>query len=430
MSGDTAFLGLALLSAVALSAAALSYTALRCSTRIVERDRPESVPHWLRWIPLIGTLVVRIANESNARRQSETDSQTRYKILTENVAAAVLLHQSDGTILWGSPFTEVLTGFSLSEIYADRAGFLLGHVHEDDKRLVEKSLSIVKTGEPFQYRYRFYHKSGMPLWLETRTVPIFDNSVNDYIALSITLDVTANVMNQLQIEERNRDLNEFTYMVSHDLKNPINTIKGMIDLIREDPLLASNRTLYQAAHYIATAAGRLENLTDGVLELARVSASERTLELVDLNRVLHEVREDFKHQLEGASGTITTVEELPLVLGNQTQLYQVFSNLIGNAIKYRAPERPLIISVAPEKTPSRRRASVVVSDNGRGIAPQYLDDIFKPFNRAGESSIQGTGVGLACVHRMVDRLGGSIHVDSTEGKGSSFTVTLRRSPGS
>jgi signal transduction histidine kinase len=252
--------------------------------------------------------------------------------------------------------------------------------------------------------------------------------VNDYIALSITLDVTANVMNQLQIEERNRDLNEFTYMVSHDLKNPISTIKGMIDLIREDPVIASNRTLNQAAHYIATAAGRLENLTDGVLELARVSASERTLELVDLNQVLLEVREDFKHQLEGASGTITTVEELPLVLGNRTQLYQVFSNLVGNAIKYRAPERPLIISVAPEKTPSRRRASVVVSDNGRGIAPQYLDDIFKPFNRAGESSIQGTGVGLACVHRMVDRLGGSINVESTEGRGSAFTVTLRRSP--
>jgi signal transduction histidine kinase len=313
-------------------------------------------------------------------------------------------------------------------VYKNREGFLLGQVHEDDKRLVEKSLAIVKTGEPFQYRYRFYHKSGMTLWLETRTVPIYDSSLSDYIALSITLDVTSAVLNQLQIEERNRDLNEFTYMVSHDLKNPINTIKGMIGLIQAEPSIQTNRTLEQAAAYITSAAVRLEDLTDGVLKLARVSASERTLEPVDLNDVMDEVVHDFKHQLERASGTITTIEELPVVLGNRTQLYQIFSNLVGNAIKYRSTDRPLIISVGPEKAPSRRKASIAVRDNGRGIAPDHIDEIFKPFHRTSDDTISGVGVGLACVQRLASRLGGSVGVESTEGEGSMFTVTLRRSP--
>ena len=321
-------IALGLFGAAALAVCALT---ARCVSRILEGDGAASASSWLTGLPILGRIVRKLSESAQACKQAELDSQTRYKILTENVAAAVLLHQADGTILWGSPFTEVLTGFSLSEIYNSRETFLLGQVHEDDKRLVEKSLAIVSTGEPFQYRYRFYHKSGMTLWLETRTVPIFDNSLNDYIALSITLDVTANVMNQLQIEERNRDLNEFTYMVSHDLKNPINTIKGMIGLLQEDPAVSGNRALEQPARYISSAASRLETLTDGVLELARVSASERTLEPIDLNQVLKEVAEDFKPQLERNAGTITTVEELPLVLGNKTQLYQIFSNLIGNA---------------------------------------------------------------------------------------------------
>lgn len=428
MIGEPLNVALLVLALLGLSAAALCWVTLRRATQLVES--PDSAPKsgWIASLPWVGRLLGRIDESSRSRRQAESDNETRYKILTENVPAAVMLHQSDGMILWGSPFTEVLTGFSLSEILKNRETFLLNQVHEEDKRLVEKSLGIVRTGEPFQYRYRFYHKSGMTLWLETRTVPIYDSSVSDYIALSITLDVTSAVLNQLQIEERNRDLNEFTYMVSHDLKNPINTIKGMIGIIQAEPSLKKNRALDQAASYIASAALRLEDLTDGVLKLARVSASERSLEPVDLNEVMEEVVHDFKHQLERADGKLTTIEELPLVLGNRTQLYQIFSNLIGNAIKYRAPDRPLLISVVPERGNSRRRASIVVRDNGRGIAPSHLDEIFKPFHRASDSSVGGLGVGLACVQRLASRLGGTVGVESKEGEGSTFTVTLRKSP--
>lgn len=222
-------------------------------------------------------------------------------------------------------------------------------MHEEDRELVERSLAIVGTGEPFQYRYRFYHKSGMPLWLETRTVPIFDNSLNGYIALSITLDVTANVLNQIQIEEQNRDLNEFTYMLSHDLKNPICTIKGLIGILQGSPAINGASVLSDATNYMAKAAARLEQLVSGVLELARVSATERSLEPIRLGEIVSEVVEEYKQQLDQSSAKVTTLAELPYVLGNRTQLYQVFSNLIGNAIKYRIPDRPLIISIAPEK---------------------------------------------------------------------------------
>ncbi len=379
-------------------------------------------------VPVIGRRTSELESLVARLRQSDTDHRTRYKILTENVAAAVMLHEVDGTILWCSPFTEVITGFPLSEIYRNKGSFLTANVQEEDREIVQRSLQIVATGEPFQCRYRFYHKSGMTLWLETRTVPILDNTSNEYVALSITIDVTAHVMNQLQVEERNKDLNEFTYMLSHDLKAPIVTISGMLGILEEESLVTSNPQLVEPLTYIRKATKRLQDLVVGVLELARISAAERSLEPISLGDVMAEVIDEHRIQIQQSEATITTVEELPVVLGNRTQLYQVFSNLIGNAIKYKKGDRPLVISIDTEKASSRRKTSIVISDNGRGIGSDKIDSIFKPFNRAGEETIEGTGVGLASVKKLVEKLGGSIKVESEQDQGTSFTIELRKAP--
>jgi PAS domain S-box-containing protein len=392
-----------------------------------ETPAPTTNDRW-RWFSFLGNQPRLIESGIAQLRQSEHEHRTRYKILTENVAAAVMLHEADGTIVWCSPFTEVLTGFPLSEIYRNKESFLKSNVHEEDRATVERSLRIVATGEPFQCRYRLYHKSGITLWVETRTVPILDTSADEYVALSITIDVTAQVINQLQIEERNKDLNEFTYMLSHDLKSPILTITGMLGLLEGDDSVTQSRQLSEPIAYIRKATNRLQELVNGVLELARITAAERSLEPVPLDEVVREVLDDHQLQITESCAQITKIEELPVVLGNKTQLYQVFSNLIGNAIKYKSSDRPLIISINPERSVSRRKTSIRVSDNGRGISAERLETIFKPFNRAGEEAIEGTGVGLASVKKLVEKLGGSIHVDSAVGGGTSFTIELRQAP--
>lgn len=361
-------------------------------------------------------------------KQSEANHKARYKILTDNVAAAVMLHEGDGTILWCSPFTEVVTGFSLTEIYRGASEFLRLNLHEDDRDAFERSLKIVATGEPFQFRYRFYHKSGRSLWLETRTVPIFDSSFNGYVALSITLDVTAQVMTQNQLEERNRDLSEFTYMISHDLKAPLLTIAGMLEVIDADEALKQAPSLLEPLSYIRRASRRLESLVQGVIELARVSASPRSLEPIPLSDVINEVIDEHRLQVERSNSHITTVTELPVVLGNRTQLYQVISNLVGNAIKYRSEDRPLTVSIEALRGRTPRRTAIVIRDNGRGISPQHIDQIFKPFARAGEETIEGSGIGLASVKKLVEKLGGAITVESSLGSGTIFTIELRKAP--
>lgn len=359
-------------------------------------------------------------------KRAAQESAVRYKALTDNLAAAIILHRRDGAVEWCSPYTEVLTGFSLSEIYSEREVFLTTHVHEDDRDIVRHSLAIVASGEPFQCRYRFYHKSGLCLWLETRTVPVLDQQSQVDVALSITLDVTASVNAQLKVEERNRDLNEFTYMVSHDLKAPIVTLRGMLELVKDGSAAAMKEGIAEPVEHMGKAIKRLESLVEGVLELARVSTTERELVPVNLSEVVAEVIDDYRWQLDQLGAQISVGDGFPWVFGHKTQLYQVFGNLIGNAIKYRDPSRALCIVIRPSEGSTRRRTMIDVIDNGRGIAPEFRESIFTPFARAGENVIEGSGVGLAAVKRILEKLGGSIKVDSVVGEGSTFTVQLRR----
>ena len=120
------------------------------------------------------------------------DSEERYRILSENVAAAVIVHNSDGEISWCSPFTEVLTGFSLSEVYGKKSSFFSSVVHSEDAPLLSRALKILQTGEPFQYRFRMLHKTGITVWCEARTVPILEEVDGPTMALTILLDATAN----------------------------------------------------------------------------------------------------------------------------------------------------------------------------------------------------------------------------------------------
>jgi len=381
---------------------------------------------WIRFLPS-GSFVWRIVKQIESLKQSSREAKERYKILTDNLAAAIILHQPDGHILWCSPYTEVLTGYSLSEIYAEREEFLITHVHEDDREVIRHAMAIAASGEHFQCRYRFQHKSGLGLWLETRTVPIYEGDEDRAnVALSITLDVTASVNAQLKLEERNRDLNEFTYMVSHDLKSPIVTLRGMVEMLKDECSTTDSAKLAEPVEHMNRAIVWLERLVEGVLELARVSTTERELVPVSVGEIVAEVIEDYRWQLDQIGAQAKVAGQLPWVFGNKTQLYQVFSNLVGNAIKYRDPARALTLTIQAGKMPSRRRATIVVQDNGRGIAPEFHESIFKPFSRAGETAIEGSGVGLAAVKRILDKLGGKITVESAVGAGSSFTLEVRR----
>ncbi|MDC0358491.1 PAS domain-containing sensor histidine kinase [Oligoflexia bacterium] len=353
----------------------------------------------------------------------------RYGILTEHLAAAVVIRDEEGKIAYCSPYTEVLTGYSLSEIYGAKEDFFVSIIHEADREKYTRSLKVSSAGEAFQFTYRFYHKSGIEMWAETRTVPLLDDNGTGISSLSITLDVTGTVRYQKQVEEQNRDLQDFTYMVTHDLKAPIFTIKGMLALIEEDFGDKLEPELAEPVSHITSATKRLETLVASVLEYAKLTALESISEAVPLSAIAQDIMSDYSHQFKELNAKVSVTEPLPVITGDRIRVYQLFSNLIGNAVKYRSPERPLEIQVSLEKSSNARYSTICVKDNGLGIPSDRVEAIFRPFQRAHGGQIEGSGIGLACVKKIVEKFGGSVRVESEEGHGSSFFVVLKNYSG-
>ncbi|MCB0345680.1 MAG: PAS domain-containing protein [Bdellovibrionales bacterium] len=353
------------------------------------------------------------------------DFVERYELLTNNLSAAVIIRRPEQDVMFCSPYTEVLTGYSLDEIYQGGTDFLDELVLDEDRARYQRAKQICELGEDIAVRYQIRHRSGITLWIETHLVPVFGEHAEVESILSVSIDVTTSVRYQQRIEEQNRDLNDFTYMVSHDLKAPIFTIKGMAALILEDFGAQLDAEGQESLNHIVSAADRLEKLIKSVIEYSQLSTKDIETKEIDLDIVIANVLADLKQQIKDSDAQITVPEDLPVVIGDELRLYQVFSNLLGNALKYRDRTRVPEISLAVRHQ-TEEELVVDVIDNGLGIPEEKIDDVFRPYHRAHGNEIEGSGVGLACVKKILDRIGGAVVVDSTEGTGSVFTVKLRR----
>ena len=160
------------------------------------------------------------------------------------------------------------------------------------------------------------------------------------------------------------------------------------------------------------------------MQVAKAGTMPITMQKLDMNALLADIAANYQFRLIESGGTLT-IEPLPDCRGDADQITQVFSNLIGNAIKYREPKRPLQIHV--HASAEEGKVTYCVEDNGKGIDAAHHDKIFDLFTRLDPEAAEGEGIGLTIVKRMVERHGGKIWVNSEVGKGSKFFVTLPRS---
>ena len=225
--------------------------------------------------------------------------------------------------------------------------------------------------------------------------------------------------------ETNRELEAFSYSVSHDLRAPLRNISGFTDLLRRRIAAGLDAESNRFLGIVSTEATRLSQLIDSLLAFSRLSRTELKRERIDTDQLLDAVRRELA--LEWPDRTIDwQVAPLPPISGDPTLLRQVFLNLLDNAIKFSGDRTPAIIAVGTQELPSRPGELVFfVRDNGVGFNPQYGDKLFGVFQRLhAVKDFEGTGIGLANVRRIVARHGGSVWAESAVGQGATFFLSL------
>lgn len=224
-----------------------------------------------------------------------------------------------------------------------------------------------------------------------------------------------------ELERSNADLEQFAYIASHDLSEPLRTISGFVQLLSSRYRGELDEQADQFIAYVVDGTERMRALIDGLLLYSRASSQEQHRRPVSLVETVARVRSSLGPALEESGGHILE-EELPDVVADPTQLEQILQNLIANALKFRG-EHPPEVRVLAARQPGAWR--VTVRDNGIGIEDRHAEKAFQMFGRLNaREAYPGTGIGLALCKRVVERHGGRIWLESEPGRGSAFHFTL------
>jgi DNA-binding response OmpR family regulator len=225
-----------------------------------------------------------------------------------------------------------------------------------------------------------------------------------------------------ELDRANQELEQFAYAAAHDLQEPLRKVRVFSELLRRNYGSQLDGQANQFLDYCVDGAGRMHQLIEDLLSYARASQSDdAVVGTVDLDAVMERILISLQAPIE-ESGAIIIRSPLPRVQSEEVRLYQLFHNLIGNALKYRRPEEPPRIEVAAERKEEDWLFSV--RDNGVGIDHDHREKIFGAFKRLHAENNPGTGLGLAICKRIVENFGGRIWVESEYGQGSVFHFTL------
>ncbi|MEP7135235.1 MAG: substrate-binding domain-containing protein [Chloroflexota bacterium] len=228
-----------------------------------------------------------------------------------------------------------------------------------------------------------------------------------------------------ELESKNAELERFAYTVSHDLKAPLITIKGFLGFVREDALAGNLVRLEADIHRIGEAADKMHALLNDLLELSRIGRMMNNPEPVPFEALVQDAIELTDGRLQEHGIQVQVASGLPVVQGDRQRLLEVVQNLLDNAAKFMGTQSKPQIEIGVQGSENNMPV-IYVRDNGIGIAPQYHERIFGLFNRL-DQKVEGTGVGLTLVKRIIEFHGGRIWVESAVGQGATFFFTLPRS---
>lgn len=333
---------------------------------------------------------------------------------------ALFMLNPEGVIVSWNPGLGTVHGYEASEIIGKH--FSIFYTEDDRANNVpENELRMAaKEGHADDTRW-LLRSNGEQFWAEGMTTAIKDRSGEVLGYAKVTRDATERRKLEGQLERSNDELQRFAYTVSHDLQEPLRTVRSYAELLTRRYSGKLDSDADEFIHFMMDAAGRMTQLLKDLLAYSQAGRSDRTVpEPTSSANILQWAIMNVDRLVKDNGGAIT-YDPLPMVEADQTQLSQVFQNLLINAIKYRSADPPAV-HISSVRRDDMYEFSVV--DNGIGIDAEHHERIFGVFKRLHGKEVPGTGIGLAICRKIIESHGGRIWVDSEAGRGATFRFTL------
>ena len=358
------------------------------------------------------------------RDRALIEGQRHYQALAESIPHLVWTCRPDGYCDYLSRQWVEYTGRAAEQQLGARWAEQL---HPDDREPVRTAwTAATASGDIFDMEFRIRRADGVYRWFKTRAVPLRDEAgaIVKWFGSNTDVEDLKHAIDNLR--RSNADLEQFAYIASHDLQEPLRMVASYTTLLAERYRGHLDDRADKYIHYATDGAKRMQRLVADLLAYSRVGSQGVRLRTVNTGDVLQTTLTSLGELIRESSAEIEVVGALPTVLADEGQLLQVFQNLIANAIKFRSHAPPMVTVEA-----ARRSSCWVFSlkDNGIGIDMRYADRIFNMFQRLHDKdTYEGSGIGLAITKRIVERHGGKIWFESADKAGTTFFFTLPAAP--
>lgn len=351
-------------------------------------------------------------------------AEERFRVLVEAAPSAMIMVDSQGLIRLVNRQVEGVFGYTREELLGMPIQMLVPDRVRESHEVQMRRFSREKRAMAAGREVLGLRKSGAEVPLDIGLTPI-EMSDGLFTLASVT-DITERRRNEDELRRSNAELEQFAYIASHDLQEPLRMVASYTELLSERYRGKLDEKADKYIYYAVDGARRMQQLVADLLAYSRVGSQGKPLLPVDASAALHSVLHVMDGSIRKAEAVVTEPQPLPQVLADEGQLRQLFQNLIGNAIKFRGAEAP---RVEVTWKIARDHYQFTVKDNGIGIDMQYAERVFQMFQRLHErTKYEGSGIGLAIVKRIVERHGGTIWFDSVPGSGTSFHFTLQMIP--
>jgi PAS domain S-box-containing protein len=381
-------------------------------------------------------LIVYVIQDLTERKQVEyalRESEGHFRQLADALPHLVWTARPDGSVDYYN--RRYLEYDGISPLDADNWTWQPVLHPEDIQATVDAWQHAVRTGEIYQAEHRVRTADGSFRWHLSRGWPVRDAQGNVIRWFGTATDI--HDMKQaeavlaeyaVKLQQSNRELEQFAFVASHDLQEPLRKIRLFGSAIQQKLRGKLDDETQDSLQRMIGASERMQAMIQDLLELSRISTQGRPFTRVNLSQVAADVVSDLEARIHRTGGQVI-IEPLPVIEADPMQIHQVMQNIIANALKFHRPGTPPVVKIYSqgdqEKNSPRQRVCIYIQDNGIGFDETFFEQMLQPFKRLhGRSKYEGNGMGLAIVKKIIDRHQGKITARSRPNEGATFIITL------